>query len=215
MLTRHREKKAEEQYQADLTEWEAERDASASLLELAQRYAGEPSSDLLLKPGEALFARVTGASLVEDRRGAGQWQGHSSGVSIPIGSIGGRSVRYRVGASRGHYVQGAPVATAIDTGTILVTNRRVIFQGTRQTRECLFDKMVGFRHDDDGSTTFSVSNRQKPTTVHYGTQIAGWFDFRLDLALAHYRGSVPALTAQLQEQLATLDAAKPPPPVAS
>lgn len=74
---------------------------------------------------------------------------------------------------------------------------------------------MGFQHDDKaGTTVFSVSNRQKPMTVHYGPEVSGWFDFRLDLALAHYRNDVPALVAQLQDDVASLDARKPPPPVA-
>jgi hypothetical protein len=70
-------------------------------------------------------------------------------------------VRYRVGASRGHYVRGAPAPTAIDTGTAFITNKRVIFEGSRQTRECNFTKLIGVQHDDAvGATTLSVSNRE-------------------------------------------------------
>jgi hypothetical protein len=126
----------------------------------------------MLKSGETLFCKVTNVSLVEERRGKGHYQGGSTGFSIPVGSVGGRSVRYRIGASRGHYVQGAPSPTAIDTGTMFVTNQRVVFRGTKQTRECAFAKLIGFQHSVDGSTTFSVSNRQKPTTIHYGPSIS-------------------------------------------
>ena len=65
----------------------------------------------------------------------------------------------------------------------------------------------------DGSTTFSVSNRQKPITIHYGNQLSGWFDLHLDLALAHYRDEVPALTSRLQQDLIDVDSHKPSPPV--
>jgi hypothetical protein len=102
----------------------------------------------MLTAGEAVFYKVTGCSLVEDRAGKGHYEGRSQGVSIPVGSIGGRSVRYRAGASKGHYVQGKPVSTAVDTGTVYITSRRVIFAGSRQTRECAFTKLVGFHHDD-------------------------------------------------------------------
>ncbi len=208
-----RAKKAVKQYQAELATWQLTRNACAANLELAKTYNGDDhSTALLLKPGEALFATITGTGLIEDRRGPGQWQGRSSGVSIPIGSIGGRSIRYHTGATRGHYVQGAPVPTAIDIGTLFVTNRRAVFQGAKQTRECLFDKLVGFQHTTDGSTVFSVSNRQKATTVYYGPELSGWFDLRLDLALAHYRNDMPSLIAQLESDLAAVDAAKPTPP---
>lgn len=76
--------------------------------------------------------------------------------------------------SLGHYVHSAPTPTAIDTGTVYITKRRVILKGSRQTRECAFAKLIGFSHDDYvGSTTSSVSNRQKPTTVRYAPQLSG------------------------------------------
>jgi hypothetical protein len=189
--------------------WQEQRDSAAELLGLAQNFAGTASNEILLKPGEALFATITGVSLIEERRGAGHWEGRSSGFSLPVGSIGGRSIRYRTGSTRGHFVQGNPEPTAIDTGTLFVTNQRVIFRGTRQTRECRFDKMVGYQHTKDGATIFSASNRQKTMVVHYGQKVAGWFDFRLDLALAHYRGTVAALVDQLQHDLDAIDAAEP------
>ena len=210
MFEAHHAKTAAKEYEKALAEWTAERDGAAERLALAN-YQGEQSTDILLKPGEAVFATISVASLVEDRSGPGQWQGRSSGVSFPIGSVGGRSIRYRIGASRGHFVQGQPTPTAIDTGTLFVTDRRIVFQGLKQTRECLFDKLVGFRHTPDGSTVFSVSNRQKATTIHYGPALSDWFDFRLDLALAHHRGELPAFVAQLESDLAEANADKPGP----
>lgn len=207
-----RAKKLIAEHQRELAEWAAERSECAERLELAKSYAGEASAQLILKRGEALFASITGASLIEERRGAGQWQGRSSGFSIPVASIGGRSIRYRTGSSRGHYVQGVPIPTAIDVGTFFITNQRAVFQGVKQTRECRFDKLVGFQHLPDGSTVFSVSNRQKPTQVAYGSDLSGWVDFRLDLALAHYQDTVPALIAQLESDLSAIDASVPPRP---
>ncbi len=190
--------------------WQAERDEYAGLLRTAQIFKGTGASELMLAAGEAVFYKVTSVSLVEDRKTKGRYEGRSQGVSIPVGRIGGRSVRYRVGASRGHYVQGAAKPTAIDTGTVYITNKRVIFQGAKQTRECAFAKLLGFRHDEaEGSTTLSVSNRQKPTTIHYGPKLSGSFDFRLDLALAHFKGTVPQLVSQLQAELARIDADRP------
>lgn len=213
MFENHRAKQAAKEHQEAVVTWQAQRDAYAELLKVAEQFDGSPSDEIMLGSGEALFFKVAGAGLIEERRGGGHWQGGSTGVSIPIGSIGGRSVRYRIGATRGHYVQGEPAPTAIDTGTIFVTNRRVIFRGAKQTRECDFAKLIGFEHDDaGGSTTFSVRNRQKPTTVHYGPKLSGAFDFRLDLALAHFKGTVSDLVTQLQADLAQADAARPAAP---
>ena len=191
-----RAKKEAREHRAAAEDWQAQRDAYAKLLQTAQTFNGTSASELMLAPGEAVFYKVTGASLIEDRKTQGHHQGSSRGVSVPVGSIGGRAVRYRVGASHGHYVQGASKPTAIDIGTAYITNKRVVFQGGKQTRECTFAKLLGFHHDDrEGSTTFSMSNRQKPTTIHYGPQLWASFDFRLDLALAHFKGTVPQLVS--------------------
>ena len=158
----------------ELAHWQSLRDGYAEMVQLAQGPGGFDSNEIMLRAGELVVAKVTSASLVEDRRGRGTYSGGSHGVSIPVGSLGGRTVRYRVGQTRGHYVQGEPVPTAIDSGNVFITNMRVIFQGAKQTRECLFAKLIGVEHDDQaGTTVISVSNRQKPTTIHYGPSIAG------------------------------------------
>ena len=206
---KRRAKEAIDQFGKEFAAWSAERDGCIERLALAQTYQGEPSNQIVLKKGESLFASVSSAALIEDRRGAGQWQGRSSGFSFPVGSVGGRTIRYRTGSSRGHFVQGAPVPTAVDVGTLYITNQRAVFQGAKQTRECRFDKLIGFQHTADGSTIFSVSSRQKPTQVQYGSALTGWVDFRLDLAFAHYQGTVPALAKQLEADLETINAAQP------
>jgi len=210
MFEKHRAEKAVKEYQAALAHWQGLRDGYAEMVEAAKSFNGSAADGLVLANGEAVFYRVTGAALVEDRRGAGHWQGGSAGVSVPIGTVHGRSVRYRVGTTRGHYVQGTPAPTAIDTGNVFITNKRVIFQGTKQTRECAFAKLVGFEHDDhQGTTTFSVSNRQKPTTIHYGPGLSASFDFRLDLAMAHFQNTVAGLVDKLQQELAQIDSERP------
>ncbi len=213
MFEDHKAKRAAKEYEAALAAWQVERDAQADLVNTAETSRGSGADSIMLKAGEAVFATVTNSSLVEERRGPGHYQGHSQGVSIPIAHFGGRSVRYRVGVNKGHYVSGTPTPTAIDTGTTFITNQRVIFQGGKQTRECAYAKLIGFEHDDNaGSTTLSVSNRQKPTTIHYGPGIAGWFDFRLDLGLAHYKGTVAELVTELQNGLDEIDKNRPPEP---
>ncbi len=212
MFQKHREKKEQAAHEAAVADWAARRSAAAELLDYVQTYRGEPTSDLVLKKGEALFAKIDQVSLVEDRRGPGQWQGRSQGVSIPVGSIGGHSIRYHVGGSRGHYVSGTPIPTAIDTGTLFVTNRRAVFRGQKQTRECLFDKLISCEHRD-GESIFSVSNRQKNTVIHYGSQLNDWFRARYALAFANYQGTTDQLVEEVKQQLAELDAQRPSPEI--
>jgi hypothetical protein len=215
MFEQFRAKRAQRKYQGELADWQKQHDAYAELLQLAQEFNGLDTSEIMLSHGEALFYKVSNVALIEERVTGGHYEGRSSGVSIPIGSLGGRSVRYRVGANRGHYVQGTPTPTAIDTGTVFITNKRVIFQGSQQTRECSFAKLIGVQHDDaEGSTTLSVSNRQKPTTILYGPSLSGSFDFRLELALAHFRGTVANVVADVRQDLEQIDGQRPAAPAA-
>lgn len=210
MFEKRKAEKAAREHGAALASWTQQRDGYAHLVDVAQNFGGSTTTEIMLKPGEALFYKVSNTALVEERAGKGHYQGASAGVSIPIGSVHGRSVRYRVGATRGHYVQGAPVQAAVDTGTTYITNQRVVFQGAKQTRECLFAKLIGASHDDSaGETTISVSNRQKPTTIHYGAALSDNFNFRLELAVANFKGTVPELVDQMRQQLAQIDAERP------
>ena len=210
MFEAHRAKKAAQGYHEALARWQAEHDGYADLVAVARDFAGDQTADIVLHPGERVFYTVTGCALVDERRGPGHYQGASSGFSVPVGHTG---VRYRVGANRGHYVQGAPVATAIDRGPVVVTDTRLVFLGAHQTRQCEFAKLIGVTHDDQaGESTLSVSNRQTPVTVHYGPALAAVFEFRLDLALAHFRGTVDQMVAELQADLGRIEAARPVPP---
>jgi len=98
--------------------------------------------------------------------------------------------------------QGSASASVVLSGTDTVT-------GSKQTRECAYAKLLSTNFSPDGTCTLAVSNRQKPTVVHYGSSLSGSFEFRLDLALAHYRGAVAPFAAQLQSELADLDANRP------
>jgi len=214
MFERRKEKKAAEAAAAANEAWQNSNAWLTDHLEMAQIGRGSADADgILLKSGEEVFAEVQDTALIEDRRGAGQWEGRSRGVSIPVGSIGGRSVRYRVGSSKGHFVQGEMHPEAVDTGTTYVTNQRVVFVGAKQTRECLFSKLVAIhRGAPVGATTFSVSNRQKPTVIYYGPAAAAEVDFRIDLAAAIAVGNRDAFIAKLQRQLAELETTRPAPP---
>jgi hypothetical protein len=213
MLKRRRERKALEAQQRAYAAWEHDREEAAALVEAARTFEGTTTNDLTLRGHERVYLIVDGASLIEDRRGAGHWEGRSSGFSVPVASIGGRSIRYHVGQSRGHYVQGAPVPTAIDHGKAFITDQRVVFLGSRQTRECAYAKLLGVEHESGGVTVFSVSNRQKATVIACGSQAAGTFVFRLDLALAHYRNTLPAFVSQLESDLQAVEKRQPPDPV--
>ena len=195
--------------QKELVDWHAQREQAQLLVDTALAEGSVPEG-LMIHRGELSYATLANCSLIEERKGAGHYAGGSAGVSVPIGKIGGRSVRYRVGATRGHYVSGPSLPTPIATGTMYVTNQRIVFLSDTQTRECRYDKLVGMTRDDkSGILTLSVSNRQHPIVIGYGKDVAPWADFHIDLGLAHYRGDIDQMVGQLQSRVKELDAAKP------
>jgi len=211
---RHVAEVAQDHYKAALTEWQEGDAHLQSLLQVATNFNGQTSAEnpnlaLMLKRTERAFWTLRGAGLVEPRRGPGQWQGGYSGFSFRVA----KGVRYHVGGTRGHYVQGQEAPTVIDTGTATITDQRLVFQGAKQSREWAFSKLLGYQHFDSPSwTAIQVSNRQKTSGIMCDAATAGDFQFRLALGLAHYNGQVDQLVAQLQAQLQQHQAVKPADP---
>lgn len=209
-----RYRKAMDAYRRSLEPWQAEADALRAHIAMAQQFQGvtaadEPSVPLQLKGGERVFDVIERAALVEPRRLPGQWVGGYSGFSFRVA----RGVRYHVGATKGRRVPGEEVPTAVDTGTATITDRRIVFQGERRSREWDFTHLLGYHHDaQQPLTLFQVSNREKVSGLLYDRQLAEEVQFRLSLALAHARGEVDQFLQHLEQQLAVHDAARPVPP---
>ncbi|MHB8718178.1 MAG: hypothetical protein ACYDAC_04695 [Candidatus Dormibacteria bacterium] len=211
---RHKLEVAHKHYAEQMREWQTQVDGLTDYLHLIDTFAGDSDVDgLVLKAGETAFGTIGASSLVETRVSSGHWVSGSTGFSFPVGSLGGHAIRYRVGATRGHFVRGEPTPTAIDAGSTSITSQRIIFAGANQTRECQYAKLVGYRHGG-GEVTLSVSNRQKPVTVHYGASLDAWFVERFELALAHFRGTVATLRQSVAAMLEEADQHEPVDPAA-
>ncbi len=186
----------------------------AEFLDIARSYDGITAADgqpipMVLKAGERMLATLRGATLIEPRKGPGHWEGRSQGVSVHV--PGTRSMRYRVGASHGTFVQGVEHPTPIDTGTFTLTTTRAVFAGPEQTREWAWSKLVSVTHAADAPwTMLSVSNRQKTSGVAYDTTSAPWCRFWIDFAVARATGQRDQLVATLEAELAA--SGLPPPP---
>jgi hypothetical protein len=208
---------AGDHYEAVMSQWQEADAHLRSLLQVAQTFHGQvaaenPNLTLVLKRNERAFLTLTGAGLVETRRGAGQYVGGYSGFSFRVA----KGVRYHVGGTRGHYEAGAEQPTVIDTGTASVTDQRVVFQGAKQTREWAFSKLLGYQHFDVPAwTAIQVSNRQKTSGVLCDAATADNFQFRLALAVAHFNGQVPAFVSQLEVQVQQHQASRPTAPAQS
>src|SRR5688572_15879948 len=115
------------------------------MVEWTRTFEGATGAEvpIQLKAGERAFGVFEGAALVEPRRERGTFQAGSAGVSFRVM----KGVTLRTGSTRGSYAAGAERPTAIDVGTLTITNKRVVFQGPKQAREWAFSKLLGVQHD--------------------------------------------------------------------
>jgi hypothetical protein len=186
-------------------------DVAETRLEAVDAFFGLTGSDLpddmgvILKQGESLYCLVTGAVLIEPKKGPGQWKGRSQGVSMPIP---GTRLRYRIGASKGSFEQGEETPTPIDEGTFVVTDKRGIFTGQKQSREWAWSKLLGVTHYEPGWTAIAVSNRQKISGVGVDSANVEHMRFLVELAVARATGSsIDDLRSDAQADVAEARAA--------
>ncbi len=212
LLEQHKEHKLQEKYQSELSQWKSQHDDLLELLEIVKtKKSSIEVPGIVLKAGEMVIGFIDHASLVEQVRTGPHYVGGNSGVSIPIGSLDGRSIRWHVGASKGHVVQAPPHAEATDKGQLIITSQRILFVGTRKTVECLFAKLVS-AHINDGLLGVGVSNRQKISTFAVGEALDGWMESRLEIALALFHGDADKAIYSLSSTLSDIEKSKPLPP---
>lgn len=185
----------------------------AKFLAIARDYAGVTAADghplpIILKGSERMLATMSGATLVEPRKGPGHWDGRSQGVSVHV--PGTRSMRYRIGASHGTFVQGVEKPTGIDIGAFTLTTSRAVFAGSKQTREWAWAKLISVTHASDANwTMLSVSNRQKTSGIAYDATAASWCRFWIDYSVARATGTLDQLVTTLEAELAAMSPAPP------
>jgi len=211
--------------QADLARQHAERDLAAwtthhqnlvNLIAYAKTLGSGDGLNIVLHVNERVAGYITGTGLVEDRVTGGHYVGGSRGISVPLGSIGGHTVRTYVGSSSGHYVKGVPTPTAIDTGTFYITNQRLVFVGAKKTIDMPLDKVVSLQRSDSSPVlVVSLSNHVKNIELSYGSAVAPKANLWLSMALAHHQGHPEIVVHQLEAELAALDAQKPVAPPTS
>jgi hypothetical protein len=88
--------------------------------------------------------------------------------------------------------------TVIDTGDATITDRRIVFQGSKQVREWRLAELLGFTYDDHRcATAIQVSNRQKVSGLAYQG---------IDLEHVHLAMAVAAAIAEGHEAVAVAPA---------
>ena len=151
-------------------------DQRAHRLTSAARGEVQPATGIALSGDDCpLWAGV--AHLVEPRRQPGHYTGGSSGVSVPVGF----GIRTRVGSSHGSYTPGADIQSPVDLGRAAITDQRIVFVGSRSTREWAFSKLLAVNYVANGAAVLlPVSGRG---TVS-GLQAEAWYDLRLYISIA-------------------------------
>jgi hypothetical protein len=168
--------------------WQKELSEAEDSLSFIENLKDQPSDgSLLLQPGESLLLQIP-AGLIEERAGQSRYVGGHSGISVPIGSIGGHSIRYSVGSSRGHIERGAPVETEIDRGIFSITNKRLIFAGNKETRDSEFKKIIGISHPYRNRVVISSSGRQKATVLSFDPEFTKVLRLMILIAQADFQG---------------------------
>jgi hypothetical protein len=118
---------------------------------------GNPTG-LILQKSEVCYLSLP-AQLYEERVVSRNYTGGSQGVSIRIV----KGLTYRVGQQRGQMISQTGM-TLISDGFLVVTNKRIVFSGSRKSVSTPLDKLLDLHVFADG-INFSTTQRQKPVIV--------------------------------------------------
>ena len=199
---------------AQQAEWQSNREALAAMLQIvhdcrtgktAEQFTDTSDYGFMLKKGEFPVAYLQKAGYLENVREPTKYRGGYGGVSFPIF---GR-VRLNAGRTGGKITPGAESINATDIGPVLVTNQRVMFAGSKRTREWRFDKMMSCSHLPAGTTIFAMTTSGKPAGIAYGEKAATEVQFRIELASALALDTLDRYYEELLSEQQQLEAEHP------
>ncbi len=204
------------QQQAQLQDWQENSDSLNAMLEIVRDCRngkiGEQFTDtgdygFMLKKDEFAVAFLQ-VGFLENVREPTRYSGGYGGVSFPIFG----KVRLNAGKTGGKITQGAESINATDQGPLLITNQRIMFAGTKRSREWRFDKMMSCSHSPEGSSIFAMTGTAKPTGIAYGEKAATEVQFRIELASSIALDTLDRYEAELLAEQTKLEADRPLPP---
>jgi uncharacterized Zn finger protein (UPF0148 family) len=180
-----REAKAAEErrhYEAELREFERLRSA----LELSPIEV----PGFIAQKGEEAYEAMP-AKLLEWKKQRGHYEGGSGFRGLSVRVPGTKSLRaYYGGLSQRQYVPGPEGYTQVDSGTAVITSKRVVFLGASKNVEWDFSKLVGLGVDRHTSAVvLQVTNRQKANVLQLND--VGVFETKLEAAIARFQGQPP------------------------
>ena len=204
-------------YAAELERWNANTASLTEMIEIVDAgmagtldsvFTDRSDYGFMLKADEFPIGAVQQCGYIELVRAPSQHTGGYGGVSFPI--FGG--IRLNTGRFGGQTIPGAESMNMTDQGTALITNERVMFQGSLRTHEWKFSKMMGMSHLPGGITTFAMTSAGKPAGFGYGDDVAPLVQFRLEFAAALALGTLDRFRGELMVEKDKHEAEKPIPP---
>jgi hypothetical protein len=170
------------------------------------------SSGTVARRDEHVIAVVSEVGLIESRRGPTQFRGGSTGVSFRLT----KRISVRQSGMRGRAIQGEETPTVVDSGRFVVTDKRAVFVGEKQSREFDWDKLLSYEiqslNRNSSIIYLPVSNRQKVSGVAADTASMENLFQRVAFGVAVANGRKDAFIntlkrelAEAEEELKTLD----------
>lgn len=187
-----------ETWKAEKDRKEADRQAAEFQAELVRREArrrqlkAAASLTPIQVPGfvaqksESVYFQM-GADLAEWKKTRGHYEGGGGirGVSVKVPGVKGARA-YVGGLSKRQYVPGEEGWMITDSGTAIITSKRIIYKGSNKSVEWRFDKLVSLDADrSNGSLVISVTNRQKSHVLRLRDY--GLFEAVLNAAVERYQ----------------------------
>lgn len=161
----------------------------------------EPSG-IVAKRDEHVVAVVSEVGLIESRRGPTQFRGGSTGVSFRLT----KRISVRQSGLRGRAIQGEESPTIVDSGRFIVTDKRAVFVGAKQSREFDWDKLLSYEiqslNRNSSIIYLPVSNRQKVSGIAADTASMESLFQRVAFGVAVATGRKDAFIDALKRELA-------------
>jgi hypothetical protein len=118
----------------------------------------DSSVSMSLKPGERVLATLPYTLLTEYQSTGSSYSGTNAGVSFPLFG----NVRGHVGGQGGQITKNPEQLMAVDTGTAIFTDQRIVFSGAKFVRDWDMDKIVALEPGPNGfNVKIAVSNQAR------------------------------------------------------
>ncbi len=131
---------------------------------LAAQLGKSTTNGLVLKNGEFLVGTLSQAGLLEFVSNGSSYSGMNNGVGLRITN----GITWNVSGSSGQLTKNPEVEQVVDFGSVIFTNERVLFAGTKFTREWAFAKMVNVATSANGASVhMNVIGQSKVSGLSY------------------------------------------------